>query len=89
LRQAEVVKTATKTYLDAEDAIGSWIDECCQRDAQAWQSRAELFASWSAWARKAGEPAGSRKDLVRNLAQRGCREQRKHAGRGFYGVKIR
>jgi putative DNA primase/helicase len=88
LRPAEVVETATKTYLDAEDAIASWIDECCRRDAQAWESRAALFASWSEWAIKAGEPAGSSKDLVRNLAARGYPEKRKHAGRGFYGLKI-
>jgi putative DNA primase/helicase len=88
LQPPEVVKNATTSYLEAEDTIAAWIDDCCQHDPQAWESRAALFASWSDWAKKAGEPAGSRKDFVGNLADRGYPYKRKHAGRGVYGLKI-
>jgi hypothetical protein len=39
-----------------DDAIAALIDECSKRNPQAWETRAALFASWSAWAIKAGEP---------------------------------
>jgi putative DNA primase/helicase len=88
LQPPDVVRNATAAYLEAEDLIATWIDECCQLDPQAWESRAALFASWSAWATKAGEPSGSRKDFVQNLADRGYHDKRRHAGRGFFGLRI-
>ena len=36
------------------------------RDPQAWETRAALLASWSAWAIKAGEPIGTQKSFVQN-----------------------
>jgi hypothetical protein len=39
-----------------DDAIAALIDECSKRNPQPWETRIPLFASWSAWAIKAGEP---------------------------------
>ena len=89
LQRPEAVRASTESYLDAEDAIGAWIDECCERDPQAWETRAALFASWSVWAIEAREPVGDNKSFVRNLEARGFRPQRKNAGRGFCGLKIK
>jgi putative DNA primase/helicase len=61
------VLDATKKYLEAEDAINSWIDECCERDHRAWTNSTELFASWKAWADRSGEEAGSQKSFVQKL----------------------
>jgi putative DNA primase/helicase len=88
LQPPEVVRNATGAYLQAEDVTATWIDERCQLDPQAWEPTAKLFASWAAWAAQAGEPVGSKKNLVQNLEDRGYRPQRLHAGRGFYGLKI-
>jgi len=88
LQPPGVVRNATAAYLQAEDAIANWIDERCQLDPQAWEPTAKLFASWSAWATQAGEPVGSKKNLVQNLEARGYRPHRTHAGRGFYGLRI-
>ena len=35
LQPPEVVTKATASYLEAEDAIGTWVDERCRRDPQA------------------------------------------------------
>ena len=43
------VTGATAAYLEAEDAVAAWIDDCCARDAGAWEARAALFASWKLW----------------------------------------
>jgi putative DNA primase/helicase len=88
LQPPEVVKNATTAYLEAEDAIATWIDECCQRDLQAWETRSALYASFSRWAAQAGEPALPRKNFVQSLEDRGFQLQRRHAGRGFYGLRI-
>jgi putative DNA primase/helicase len=80
------VMAATAAYLDAEDAIAAWIDECGQRDPNAWERTAVLFASWAAWANKAGEYVGSQKQLSERLEQRGITPLRKHEGRGFIGL---
>ena len=44
LRPPATVIAATKSYLEAEDAVGSWIDECCDRDPQARETRAALWS---------------------------------------------
>ena len=38
------VTFATEAYLEAEDAVAAWMDECCQRDPTAWERTAALFA---------------------------------------------
>jgi putative DNA primase/helicase len=88
LQPPDVVRNATAAYLQAEDLIATWIDECCQLDPQAWEPTGKLYASWSAWAAQAGEPVGSKKNFVQNLEARSFRPHRTHAGRGFYGIKV-
>jgi len=88
LKPPTAVTKATAAYLEAEDAIAAWLDECCLRDPQAWESRAALFASWTAWATKAGEIVGSQKQFVQILEARGFTPQRRHDGRGFAGLGI-
>ena len=50
LRPPKCVTEATETYLESEDLIGEWIDERCDRDANAWTSSTVLFDSWQGWA---------------------------------------
>lgn len=84
-----VVKNATAAYLDAEDAISAWIDECCDRDQNAWQPTSDLFLSWSGWAKRNGEFEGSTKRFVQQLENRGIHSHRTARGRGFHGLRIR
>ena len=35
LQVPDIVRSATKSYLVTEDAVGSWIDDCCDRDPQS------------------------------------------------------
>jgi putative DNA primase/helicase len=83
------VTAATAAYLEAEDAIAAWIDECCDRDPNTWERTADLFASWATWANKAGEYVGSQKQFSERLQQRGITPLRKHDGRGFGGLRLR
>jgi putative DNA primase/helicase len=83
------VRDATAAYLEAEDAVGAWIEECCQCGPQAWASRSTLFVDWSRWATIAGEYVGSQRRFMQALETRGFVPERKRTGRGFAGIELR
>jgi putative DNA primase/helicase len=82
------VTAATAAYLEAEDAIAAWLDECCRRDPQAWERTSALFSSWSAWAAKAGEHVGSQRRFGERLEAHGITPYRRMDGRGFAGLRL-
>jgi putative DNA primase/helicase len=87
------VQAATAAYLEAEDALGAWIEESGDRDPGAWESSAALFRSWKSWADRAGEHPGSLKKFSQRLEDRsdsiGMRKARDGQGRrGFYGLRV-
>lgn len=88
LSPPEAVQTATAAYLEAEDAIAAWIEECCERDPQSWERSSDLFASWKPWAEQSGEFAGSTKRFVQTLEGRGFHPKKTRTGRGFEGIKL-
>jgi len=88
LHPPEAVRRATDAYLDAEDATAAWIDECCERDPTAWERSSALFASWKAWAARAGEQPGTNKRFGQALETRGVIPQRTRTARGFTGLRI-
>ena len=69
------VLAATADYLAGQDAIAAWIDECCERDPQAWESRADLYASFKAWAERAGEFVLPQRPFLDALETRGVAAQ--------------
>jgi putative DNA primase/helicase len=84
------VRDATAAYLDAQDALAAWLEECCEQEAFAFATRADLFESWSAWATAAGEHVGTRARFLDALEARGFEPARPKAAdpRGFKGVRI-
>ena len=56
-----------QTKIFAEDMLGQWIDEECDAEpGNDWKraTSAELFASWSTYAKRAGEPPQSGEGLL-------------------------
>ena len=84
------VTAATAAYLEAQDAIAAWIDEQCDRDPNAWERSATLFASWKAWAERSGEQPGDVKRFRDRLEARGVFHKREPGtGRtGYQGLKL-
>jgi putative DNA primase/helicase len=82
------VNEATAAYLEAEDAMGAWIEECCEKDMQAWTKTTELFESCRGWAEGAGEWVGSNKQFGQKLEDRGMRFQKRHGERGYWGLRL-
>jgi putative DNA primase/helicase len=93
LAPPKVVTDATAAYLEAEDAMTARIADCCELDPNAWVSSIDLFASWSAWAQKAGEYVGAQKKFVQRLESRPgitARRERHYSNpqRGFSGLRL-
>jgi len=87
LNQPAAVRNATSAYLEAQDALAAWIEECCEHKPGAFATRTALFDSWSKWATTAGEHIGTRSRFIDALEARGF-EHARTAGRGFKGLRI-
>jgi putative DNA primase/helicase len=89
LNPPEAVTAATAAYLESQDAIAAWIEECCIRDPNAWASRKALFESWTEWATGAGEYVGNRPRFLEAIEKHGFTAKRQRTGdRGFAGFRI-
>ncbi|MCW3476332.1 phage/plasmid primase, P4 family [Limobrevibacterium gyesilva] len=91
LAAPETVINATEEYLEAEDATGQWLDECCIQARHLYATSGALFASWKAWAERTGEFVGSQKRFVQSLQSRGLLAKREGGtGRsGFEGIGLK
>jgi putative DNA primase/helicase len=61
LKPPRTVTAATAAYLEAQDSMAAWLDECCELDANAWERSLDLFASWKVWAERGGHFVGDAK----------------------------
>jgi putative DNA primase/helicase len=84
----QAVREATDAYLQDEDAVSAWIDECCERNPNSFSTSAHLFSSWSGWATKNGEHVGTTKRLVSALESKGLMPYRSRQARGFNGLRV-
>ncbi len=67
---------ATDAYLEAEDAMATWLQECCTLGPMYQTTTADLFASWRGWAQRSGEPEGSQKRFSQSLQAHGFEPSR-------------
>jgi putative DNA primase/helicase len=88
LAPPSIVTESTAAYLEAEDAISAWIDDCAMRDPNAFTRSSELFGSWTEWATKSGEFVGSQKRFSQTLETRGFLYERGKDKRGFRGLRL-
>jgi putative DNA primase/helicase len=92
LAQPEAVRNATEAYLEAEDNIAMWLQDCAEAGGIfGWLSSAALWRSWKQWADTAGEYPGSQKRLSETLKDRGFAFKRQGGtGRaGFEGIRLK
>jgi putative DNA primase/helicase len=90
LSPPKAVTVATESYLESQDVLGEWLDECCEIEGNAWVSTTDLFDSWQDWATERGEWVGSVKTFVLRLEDRGgFRKHRHDRERGFVGLRLK
>ncbi len=89
LNPPKAVVEATADYLAAEDSFAAWLEECTE-PASDWhfEKSADLYASWKAWAEKAGESPGSQKRFAGTLQARGYAKKDTKNARGFAGIRL-
>lgn len=90
VRPASVTE-ATQTYFSDQDLLGQWIEEMCrieQGRTDIWDRCADLFESWSEYARDAGEEPGTMKSFSEAMQRKGFAPYRTTRARGFRGIQL-
>jgi putative DNA primase/helicase len=86
------VTTATQSYFEEQDLFRQWLDEECEINPEAsymWERSADLFASWSAYAKAAGEFPGSHKSFGPAMIRNGLQPYRTKQVRGWSGIRLK
>ncbi len=86
------VAEATEAYFTEQDLLGQWLSEKCElRPGQpvAFEFSAELFESWSAYAKAAGDLPGTLKSFNPAMRRKGLAPHRTERGRGFRGIRLK
>ena len=84
----QAVTKATDDYFRDQDSQSVWIDECCERDENAWTRTTALFSSWKTWAEKAGVRSGDIKSFGEALEAEGFVWSHRKTGNGYEGLRI-
>lgn len=88
LNPPPAVVDATDEYLSSEDAVTTWIDDCCRVGGYEQDFTEQLFASWKAWATRNEELVGSNKRFSQALIDRGHTAGKKSGKRCFTGLSL-
>jgi putative DNA primase/helicase len=86
------VTEATADYFAEQDLFAQWLEEKCDVEpdnAYKWSTTSELFVSWSAYAKAAGEEAGTAKGFASAMRRKGIRPERRSMARGWSGIRLK
>lgn len=91
LAAPEVVREATEKYLQSNDTLGAWLEECCERNGES--DGKTLYNNFCDWCQNQGETVWTRRGWSDAMIDRGFELFRRKMGgvitRGFKGVKTR
>ena len=87
LAPPEEVRAATELYLQTEDTLGAWLEECCERGGQG-EGRA-LYQSFSDWCTEQGEHVWGRRAWSNAMIDKGFEPKRNAKARMFNGITVR
>jgi putative DNA primase/helicase len=89
LHPPPVVLEATREYLAEEDAVGLWLEDCCERAAQYKEASSLLFESFRCWQENRGERLLSQNAFTKRLtAKHGFRRERNANERIIAGLRL-
>jgi putative DNA primase/helicase len=96
LIRPDSVREATEAYFGDQDLFGQWLEDCCDVKTDRgpcfiWDRSADLFDSWSEYARRAGEEPGAKKTFAQMMQRRGFEPYRQPGvgTRGFRFIRLR
>jgi putative DNA primase/helicase len=90
LAPPEAVKEATANYLESEDKMKLWIDDCCNLGPNYWTENRLLFRCYKEWCEASGERVLSMRKFSDDLDAAGFKRAKRSSqgGRGFLGLTI-
>jgi P4 family phage/plasmid primase-like protien len=84
------VSDATQRYLEGEDSVQAWLDDCCTIGPNLTAAKADVRNSWTKWCEHTRTPPGGRNELTDKIEQKGFVSDKGTAGkRCFRGFAIR
>ncbi|MDQ8050723.1 phage/plasmid primase, P4 family [Luteibacter sp.] len=89
LRPPAAVVAATDEYLEQQDVLGAWIEECCVVGANEKARRGDLYKSFKAWAEKAGEYVLPQKRFVASIETRGIVSKMRDGVQYCEGLRVK
>ena len=82
------VRAATTDYRRAEDKVGRFLAECCQRDAEGLATSGQLYRAFQTWCDTNGERAWSQQAFSKELPRQGLAADKANGVRGWRGVRL-
>ena len=89
LAPPDAVTKATDAYFAGEDGCANWIADCCEQVAGFVTASTTLFASWKAWAERAGQTVGSASQFREEMERLGIIHKHGRTGNYYRGLRIR
>lgn len=89
LTQPKSVRVATAEYFAEQDLFGQWLQEECVIEPAAWSPTADLFESWTKFARAAADEPGKGKTFGAAMRRKGFSDERKQHARGWRGIRVK
>lgn len=88
LVRPHAVKEATDSYLESEDAMKLWLEQCCAKNPSHLTPVSVLFEIWKTWSEASGEHPGSVRRFSQRLEANGFEPYKGHKGRFFRGLTV-
>ena len=89
LAPPEAVTKATDAYFAGEDGYANWIADCCDAIPGFVTPSTVLFASWKAWAEKAGQIVSNSSQFREEMERLGVIHKHGRTGNYYRGLAIR
>jgi len=89
LGRPESVVDATADYFSNQDVMGQWIEERCDVAPNLWEQPGTLFRSWSDYAKRSGEDAGTAKTFRTAMERHGFPAARANGMRKHVGIALK
>ncbi|MEO0132658.1 MAG: phage/plasmid primase, P4 family [candidate division WOR-3 bacterium] len=91
--ESEKIKEAVKNYLKQEDALGLFIEECCELNEYYKVSSSTLYRAYVRWCEENGFSAPSKIKFSKMLQERGIEPMRFYIDehtrtRGYIGIRL-
>ncbi len=89
LKPPAAVLAATAEYLEQQDALGIWMEECCEVHPHWTAKSSTLYASYKAHSERSGEFAIPMKRWVAAMEGKGFTSKKVKAGMLYSGIRVK